>query len=635
MRARAALTLAALLAAHAFLAIHTSWRSSVTVDEFAHLPAGITYWQQGTFALYHHNPPLAKLLAALPVLASHPVVDYSGSWARAKSEGRSPNQVEFGTEFMRANAARYFALFDRARLMIVALSVAGLWLVFAWARALWGAPGGLLAAALWTFEPNLIAHGGLVTTDMAATVTIFGAVFAFWRWLERRSALRAAVAGLALGLALLAKFSALLLLPLLTLLALLRAVSGPAEGEASPARGRGGTRGAWLLIPLLALLVLNAGYGFEGTGRRLGTFPFLSTTLTKPRLGGSPPPRSPYAFYQMIYAQRQNRFEGTWPGVLPMPVPEQFLLGLDEQRFESHTGLPGGGYAVALRGTIRREGWWWYYLYALAVKTPVALWFAGGIAIAAALLHPAARRRFADEAFWILPAAAILLTMSLMTGLDLGVRYVLPMLPFLFVGMARTGVLLGAGASAAIRRAAVIAVAASVVWLAGATLLVHPDELAYFNEVAGGPSQGYRHLLDSNLDWGQGLLELRRWRESRPPGEAIGLAYFGAVDPRLAGIPYWIPPRDPRVVEARRQVATDREPLKPGAYAVSVNFVGGLPLRVTAPDGTEIAADQNAFAYFRMLQPVGRAGRSIWIYQVSEADAARIASAWGRVTGSR
>jgi hypothetical protein len=381
--------------------------------------------------------------------------------------------------------------------------------------------------------------------------------------------------------------------------------------------------------------VLNAGYGFEGTGRRLGTFPFLSTTLTKPRLGGSPPPRSPYAFYQMIYAQRQNRFEGTWPGALPMPVPEQFLLGLDEQRFESHTGLPGGGYAVALRGTIRREGWWWYYLYALAVKTPVALWFAGGIAIAAALLHPAARRRFADEAFWILPAAAILLTMSLMTGLDLGVRYVLPMLPFLFVGMARTGVLLGAGASAAIRRAAVIAVAASVVWLAGATLLVHPDELAYFNEVAGGPSQGYRHLLDSNLDWGQGLLELRRWRESRPPGEAIGLAYFGAVDPRLAGIPYWIPPRDPRVVEARRQVATDREPLKPGAYAVSVNFVGGLPLRVTAPDGTEIAADQNAFAYFRMLQPVGRAGRSIWIYQVSEADAARIASAWGRVTGSR
>src|SRR5262245_28732235 len=141
--------LAALMAAHAALALHTAWRASPTIDEFAHVPAGLSYWQTGSFGLYHHNPPLAKLLAALPVLAARPAVDYAGSWARARERGEPPNQVEFGADFMRANAARYFDLFRLARLPIVALSLLGLWLVFRWGRDLWGEAGGLAAAALW------------------------------------------------------------------------------------------------------------------------------------------------------------------------------------------------------------------------------------------------------------------------------------------------------------------------------------------------------------------------------------------------------------------------------------------------------------------------------------------------------
>jgi hypothetical protein len=581
---------------HAGLALHAAWRTSPTIDEFSHVPAGISYWQTGRFGLYHHNPPLAKLLAALPVLVAHPVVDYSGSYAQAQAAGEPPGHVAFAEEFMRANAARYFDLFRLARIPIVLLSLAGMLILFHWGRELFGAWGGLLAAAIWAFEPNLIAHAGVATTDMAATVLILAAVETFRRFLAAATLRGALLSGTALGLALLTKFTALFLLPLFALFALLRRP-----------RGR-----SWVLVPCVALFVLNAGYLFEGTGRPLGSFPFLSSALTRQRTGGVPPHREA-RFYQMLFAQRQNRFEGTLAGRLPSPVPAEYLLGLDEQSFEASPGLPGGGYAVSLRGEVRRGGWWWYDLYALLVKLPLAVWVLGLLAIVAAISTPAARRGMREEAFWIAPTVLLISLMSVMTGLDLGVRYLLPAFPFLFLGIARL---------AATPRPIVPAILLGA--LAISTLRVHPHELSYFNELAGGPSRGGRHLLDSNLDWGQDLLELKRVLDRRlVSGDAIGLAYFGAVDPALAGMKWFVPPRDPRTVPPGHAVPSDGT-LRPGLYAVSVNFLYGLPHRVRGPDGSSIAVDEGAFAYFRRLAPIGRAGYSIELFEVSAEDATRL-----------
>jgi hypothetical protein len=612
--------LVALVAVHAFLARDAARRASVTIDEFAHLPAGLSYWQQGTFALYHHNPPLAKLLAALPVLASHPDVDYAHSWATARMEGRPPNPTDFGTDFMRANAARYVKLFARGRGAIIALSAAGLLIVYQWGRALWGTPSGLLAAALWAFEPNLIAHAGLVTTDVAATVFILAATWAFWRWLERHSLRHATLAGLLFGLALLTKFTALLLFPVFAIMAAVYWPLGPRPGPpAPPPPGRLSPVLSGVPIPLLALLVLNLGYGCEGTGRALGSFPFLSTTLTRPRTSGTVP-RTPYAFYRMIYEQRQNRFEGTWLGGLPVPVPEQYLLGLDEQRFEANTGLPGGGYAVSLRGEVRRSGWWWYYLYALAVKTPIGLWFIVGLSLGVAILNRQVRLG-RDEIVLVLPAAAVLLAMSLTTGLDVGVRYVLPIFPFLFLGAARV---MRPDVRRILGRPGHGALAAGLVWIAFGTIAVHPHELSYFNELAGGPAGGHHHLLDSNIDWGQDLPSLKQWLEEQNITEPPDLAYFGAVDPAIYGLRYQVPPRDPRIVPPRRRVDSDGVSLHPGIYAVSINFLEGLPHRLTAPDGSVVLVDADAYGYFRSLRPVARAGWSIWIFRLSREDAARL-----------
>ena len=589
---------------HAGLALHAAWRTSPTIDEFSHLPAGISYWQTGRFGLYHHNPPLAKLLAALPVLAARPVVDYSGSYAQALAAGEPPGHVPFAQEFMRANAARYFDLFRLARIPIVLLSLAGMLILYRWSRDRFGERGGLLAAAIWAFEPNLIAHAGVATTDMAATVLILAAVDAFRRFLADATPRRALLSGGVLGLALLTKFTSLVLLPLFVVLALPRRPKGK----------------AWILVPCVALLVLNLGYLFEGTGRPLGSFPFLSTTLTRPRTGGVPPHRQA-RFYQMLFDQRQNRFEGTLLGRLPSPVPAEYLLGLDEQSFEASPGLPGGGYAVFARGVVQRGGWWWYDLYALLVKTPLALWMLGIVALSAGVANRALRRPILSDLFWMVPAALLLAVMSGLTGMDLGVRYLLPMFPFLFVGIARIG-----------RTPWVTLPAIACGAILVTTLRVHPHELSYFNEAAGGPKRGGQHLLDSNIDWGQDLLELRTDLTDRFSGTTIGLAYFGSVDPKLAGITWFVPPRDPRTVPPGRALPSDG-PLRPGLYAISVNFVYGLPHRVTDMAGASIAVDEGAFGYFRHLDPIDRAGYSILLFRIGEAEAARIAEEWNKPLG--
>jgi hypothetical protein len=613
---RPARLLLLLMAAHAALVVHAAWRTSPTIDEFAHVPAGVSCWQTRRFGLYHHNPPLAKLIAALPVLASRPVVDYDHSWARARARGEPPSQVEFGEDFMRANASRYFDLFRRARLPFVLLSLLGMGLVFRWGRDLAGDRGGLLAAALWAFEPNLIAHAGVATTDLTATVLFFWTIDGLRRWRDDPSR-RVAGAGIVAGLALLTKFTAIALLPLGLLLALLPADRRPG--------GSPGRKPTLLLIPLIALLVLNLGYLFEGTGRPLGSFPFLSPALTKPRTGGEIPHRES-RFYRMLFEQRQNRFDGTWLGRIPAPVPEEYLLGLDEQMFEANPGLPGGGYAVSLRGEIRRGGWWWYDLAALLIKVPLPVWglllFAAGVAAR----WPEARRRASEEIFWAAPAGVYLVLMSAMTGLDLGVRYLLPILPFLFVGIAR---LAQAGVLPRLGRPGLAALGLSLLWLAAGTLRVHPHELSYFNEVAGGPRGGARHLLDSNIDWGQDLLELRRVLDHEGVAGPIGLAYFGAVDPALAGVDFRLPPRDPRVVPPGHAAESDL-PLQPGVYAVSVNFLYGLPHRVLAPDGASVMGDENAFAFFRRLTPFARAGYSIALFRLGPDEIRRVESEWSR-----
>lgn len=680
---------ALLLLIHAALAIDTLRQKSVTVDEVGHLPAGISYWQKGTFELYHHNPPLVKLLAALPALAAGPAVDYSKSWDVNLQLGMPLNQWAFGWEFMYANAARFHDIYFWARLPVVGLSVLAGFVIFAWAKELFGPVAGLVALGLWTFCPNAIAHAGMVTTDMGATSIGFVATYLFWRYLRRPTYLNAAMAGAVLGLAELTKFSSLLfymIWPALWIVSRLlrtKIASGQRKGnanrEASSKRLPGESaelagssssmRGLMHLaaIGLISVIVINLGYRFEGTCTRLKEFTFLSKLLTRPRQPADGPPMVPreHPWYSILMA-RQNRFVGTWLANLPVPLPRHFVEGFDEQKLESE-GIDGSGYPVYLCGELRRTGWWWYYVFALLVKVPLGTWALTIAALIAAVRRPAARSTMAAELVLLVPIGVVLFVMSFLTDINLGLRYVLPMFPFWFVLLSRLG------QGVADRAPAWVAVVGlSLAWNVVACARIHPHHLAYFNESVGGAERGSLYLIDSNLDWGQDMLTVESWVRENRPGEKVGLAYFGNVDPSIlaaSGRPLRFELAPPARLDKLRLVATKpggpffglrrqwvethfadlqiwlttehanrrevqpndhpdlralffeqlglHEGPQPGLFAVSANMVCGLPFRVRDQAGNIWSAEQDAYSYFRKLTPVARVGYSIFVYDVS------------------
>ena len=358
-----ALAVVAMLAIHAGLAVHSLRQENATIDEVAHMPAGVSYWQTGTFRLYHHNPPLVKLAASLPVVLSGPkTADLYNSKRKAWEQ---ESQAAFGQFFALDNKARYFELFDRARLVMPLFSVLGGLVVFAWSSRLYGAGGGLLSLALWCFCPNVLAHGRLVTSDAAAAAIGAGATYLFWRYQKDPTWRRAALAGLALGLAQLTKFSLVLLYGLWPALAVLRLlIEGRRDGW--PGRLASGLgHGAAMVI--ISVLVIDVGYGFEGVGTPVGKLEFASRSLTVPVPPGMARPESPNELLTGAWRYRVNRFRGSVLGMVPSPLPKHYLLGFDEQKLESE-GIPHyylnpnapkddttqGGYPVYLDGELRR-----------------------------------------------------------------------------------------------------------------------------------------------------------------------------------------------------------------------------------------------------------------------------------------
>jgi len=642
--------------AHLALLSQTIAQTTPTVDEVAHLPAGYSFWDRGTFRLYRLSPPLARWLAAAAAQSDRPAIPYDRSWVRDEPA----NHWRFAFETLLANAGspaaqqRYLAAFTRARRATAAWSAVTIPVLFAWGWWWYGPAAGALAAILWSFCPNVIAHAGLVTTDLPAASAGLWACFAFALWLARPTWLRALAVGALLGVAQLVKFSSLWLYPvfIVWLLVSLRRRRGrkPLAARAVLAQGAA--------MVLVSVLVIDAGYLFERVGEPLGRFPFLSRALTRRRQPGDQPPQpTTDSLYRRVWEQRVNRFAGTWFGGIPSLLPYHYVAGFDEQAFEAEGQYPmylRGRFAAAppssqtvggVEAPASRRGWWYYYLYALALKVPLGTWVLAGAAAVLALVRPLRWPLLPLATLAAVPIAAV----SVMTDLNLGVRYVLPALPFVF---------LLAGSSVATGRPrwcaalAVLAVCGNLVSLAR----VHPGELSYFNALAGGPEQARWHLIDSNLDWGQDLRRLARWLDAHPEwGREVRLGYMGHVSPEFEGVrQYRLPPRDLRAVpDARLLPGEDRGrpdtwgPL-PGKYAISVNFERGMPFRTPAPlaeldsivgrrPGALVGGSQmidmpaGSLAYFQYLpariEP--SVGASILLYDVSLADANRARGAIG------
>jgi len=267
---------------------------------------------------------------------------------------------------------------------------------------------------------------------------------------------------------------------------------------------------------------------------------------------------------------------------LPVPLPRLYLEGLDLARYKNlHEEGP-----AYLNGEYSSDGWWSYFVLALGMKVtlPMLALAAGGI-VALSLRGPH-RRRFI---VWIVvPMAGTIALTTALTRAQIGLRYVLPAVPFLcLAGGAAAAALIAGATDRTRRRLAIGAVAAALAWHAGETLAIHPYHLAYFNEAAGGPDRGYLHLVDSNLDWGQDLVGLSRFLRERGI-DRVNLYYFGTADPAWYGIHRNVPP-------------------EPGWFAVSATHLMGVYL-----------PDRDYFAPFRTMTTETTIGHSILVYRLDE-----------------
>ncbi|MEQ9407546.1 MAG: glycosyltransferase family 39 protein [Fuerstiella sp.] len=498
-----------LLLLHAALLAWSGYRHSPTIDEPAHLAAGISNWRFGRMDLYSVNPPLVRMVAALPMFFVEPQTNWNSF--RLGSQSRAEFQV--GDAFADANGPRIFWLITLARWTCIPFSLLGGWICFQWARKLFGDASGLLALTLWCFSPTILGNGALITADVPAAALCVTCTYFLWRWLRTPSWSSAFLTGVSLGFAMLTKSSLVLCCGLLPVLWIVWHVlqCGAVRGTAGKADVTVLQQVAHLTLQIcLAILILNLGYGFEGTGTSLGDYSFRSRLLR----GGSS---------DGDIDQTGNRFADSWTGRLPLPFPKNYVIGIDAQKLDFENGLRS-----YLLGEIRTggDGWWWFYLYAAAVKVPLGTWILALIAMPVAI-----RSGTTDQLLLVAPVVFFTALVSSQVGLNF-FRYLLPAFPFAFIWISQAVCIRTSQSSRFLLATCVGALA----WSVFSSCWYFPHSLAYFNELVGSPKNGYRIMVDANLDWGQDLIYLREWMEEHPSAAGLELRYYGPVAPVLAGL---------------------------------------------------------------------------------------------------
>ena len=461
----AALCLLCMLAAEEWLSIG---RLSMTFDEGAHLYAGYEHWTARDFGVNPEHPPLVKLVSALPLLTMHLKPVNPPRFLFLVEENMGGDQV------LAENGG--YRLLTPARAAASSFTFLLALLVFVAGWEMFGPPVGLLALALFTFEPSLLAHGALVTTDMGVASFTFAAVCVFYGYLRRGGWLRLLLCGLAVGLALSAKLSGVLVLPALGLIAVWEVAMMPA-GLTPGGRGR---RAGWLLasltgIALMGYVVLWGFYSFRYAARPGGL------TLTPPLA----------AMVHMGLAPWETSLVLRLAGL--HALPEAYLYGWTK------LGTPFTVASAFLFGKIYPHGTWLYFPAVLLIKSTLTLL----LLVAAA---PFVLRRTSREVAVLTIAALTILAACVMSHTNIGVRHVLAVYPFAIV-------LAAAAAWAIARRSRLGAgvVAALLLFQCVTSLHAYPDYLPYANEAFGGSSKTYRLLTDSNVDWAQQLKEVKAW----------------------------------------------------------------------------------------------------------------------------
>jgi Flp pilus assembly protein TadD/4-amino-4-deoxy-L-arabinose transferase-like glycosyltransferase len=558
-------------------------RKSATVDEPLHLLAGYSYLKWGDYRANPEHPPLAKLWAALPLLALE-IKDTRRSnlhWdliSEFSPHSLHIDAVAADMLFGHNDAERLFFL---ARLMIVIVAVVLGLMIFRWSRELFGIEAAIAALLLYGLDPNILAHSQVVHTDIAFAATFFIGTYFYWHALEKLNWANLGLTALFFGLASITKYSYPVLLITWTLLGLAKVFSSTLQVSAPVPDAANGRLTKFKNIALIlvcslasAYLLIWCAYGF-----RFDALPGGADHLPL----AAEMPENPVLQSVVSFITRYRVFPEAWIYgqlyVLKNLHREAYLLG-------AYSG----------------NGFWLYFPVAFAVKTPLPTLILFAAAIA--LFMTKREDRFAK--MFLLIAVAAYFSFAILTRINIGLRHILPLYPFLFV--------LAGGAAAELWRDRTRLKRGGLMFLGLWSLLSgagsYPHFLAYFNALAGGSSNGHKFLLDSNLDWGQDLKELKRWLDSNGV-KKIQFLYFGfhdAAAPRYYGIDAQFLPGS--------WVGNEAIPASvsaPADYlAISANHLyGGFFVRGERRE--------DFVRVFHTMKPEVVIGYSIYVYRISQA----------------
>jgi hypothetical protein len=564
---RAELACACLLALMAANLLSVAWRKGLTADEFAHVPAGYYHLTAGEFHLNTEHPPLAKMLAAVPLLFVG--VEAPPPRYEAASEPRRRTDDALAL-FWRANTGRFEAVSFWSRVPAVLVTLALGWLVFAYARLLFGARAGVLAAALYCFEPTVLAHGRVVQTDVPAALAYLLFFYALHGYARSPSARRALAFGAATGLGLAAKFSLVVLAPVFALAAAVAFALAPRRGL-----GRKQVALQACAAALVALLVVNAAYYFRRPPLLEGDLNYIALHAGSAAGGVEAGVRALSAF-----------------------VPAPYLFGLFQVAVHNRNG-----HLASVMGRYGHQGWWLYFPVAFALKTTLPFLLASLAALAWAARRLYRRREW--RLLWVLAPAALYALLAMSSRINIGVRHFLPVFPFLFVlagalldRMLRTG-----------RRAHSVAVALLLCWAAAEAARAYPHYVPYMNQLAWRRPHWY-YLGDSNVEWGDDARELALYLRARGETEVRG-ALLDGINFNEESVEY-VRTLDHYGIRYFNLMSEGEARAETRYVAVGASYLNGaLLLGVPVPQRLRVVE-------YRRRTPEAVFGNSIYLYRVGE-----------------
>lgn len=542
-------------------------QKSITNDEIVLIPAAYNHVVEGKTQSVREHPPLSKFLAAMPLLFIQPneapseQIDFPVS---------REDQLTYQVRFWETNPAIFESLSFWPRMPMIALTVGLGLLIFAFARSLFGARAAVLAAALFSVEPTILAHGRVVQTDVPAS---FGFLFVFlmlYRYTRELTSRRALWVGVAAGLALLAKFSMLLVAPVLLVFFLVLLWRARMQQQQTVRLVMHAA-----IVVVVVMFLIHAAYYFRGN-------PFLETDALWVK--------KHFPVHATAVARTVN--------LLSYILPIDFILGVFWQIWHNNEGHPAG-----LLGRYSRTGWWYYFPVAFALKTTLPFLLLSVSSLTWGVYEWIKRR---DARFlWLLGPFALYTTFVMFSHIDIGVRYYLPAFPFLFIlGGAFLDRLLKSRSS---RRLAIL-VAVAMCWIAFEAARAYPNHMSYMNQLASARPRWW-YLSDSNVEWGDDARELALYLHARGEtrvrsaflGDFLTLHHYG--------------------IERVDMMSPDMQNRGPTRYAaIGASFLNGstVPEALSHIHWSNDAERVNYFDAYRHRTPEAVIGNSIYLYRIHE-----------------